>query len=174
MKTIYAIALFGILLTTSCNYFSELLGPTPTPTFTSTPTSTATPSSTPTPPAPASGLWKGTTNDNHPISFEVSASGDTIVKFLIENIEFFTTKCGGETSGTFSQTTEGKFNIVNNQFHYSHENYSFKGQFTSATTAVGTYEFYKVTIKVTSFPTYSLKDCTFDFVFSTTWAANAP
>lgn len=114
------------------------------------------------------------TQDNHPISFEVSASGDKVVKFSIESIEFFTTECGGETSGHISQTTEGKFSIINNQFSYSHENYSFKGRFTSATTAAGTYEFDKVTIKVASFPTYSLKDCTFDFVFSNTWIAEAP
>lgn len=171
-KILILYSVLAVLLTSSCNYFSELLGPTPTPTFTSTPT--ATPSLTPTLPAPASGIWKGTTQDNHPISFEVSASGDKVVKFLIENIEFFTTECGGETSGTFSQTTEGLLSIINDQFSFSNENYSFKGQFTSTTTAAGTYEFEKVTIKVASFPTYSLKDCTFDFVLSGTWTAEAP
>lgn len=146
-------SLLGILLISSCN-FSQLLGPTPTPTPTATPSLTPTPSSTPTPPAPASGLWKGTTNNNHPISFEVSASGDKVEKFSMENIEFFTKDCGGETSGTFSQTTEGLLSIINDQFSFSNENYSFKGQFTSTTTATGVYEFEKVTIKVASFPTY--------------------
>lgn len=173
-KILILYSALAVLLTSSCNYFSELLGPTPTPTFTSTPTPTATPSLTPTLPAPVSGLWKGTTQDNHPISFEVLASGDKVVKFSIENIEFFTTKCGGEASGTFSQTTEGAFNIANDQFRYSNENYSFKGEFTSATTATGTYEVEKLTIQVASFPTYSLKNCTFDFVFSNTWTAEAP
>jgi hypothetical protein len=145
---------------------------TPAPTATALPP-TATPTATP-PPAPASGLWKGTTNDNHPISFEVSVSGDKVVKFLIENIEFFTTDCGGESSGTFSQTTEGLLNIINDQFSFSSENYSFKGQFTSSTTAMGTYEFAKLTIKVALPPTYSLKDCSFDFALSGTWTAETP
>lgn len=166
-RTVMLCILTGNLLIAGCG-LGQLFGPTPTPIPTSTPTAT------PTPPAPASGLWKGTTNDNHPVSFEVSAKGDKVVKFLIENIEFFTEDCGGETSGTFSQTTEGLFSVVNDQFSFSNENYSFKGQFTSTTTAAGTYEFAKATIKIASPPYYLLEDCTFDFVLSGTWTAEAP
>jgi len=97
-----------------------------------------------------------------------------VTQFSITDIEFFTTDCGGETSGTFSQTTEGLLNIINDQFSFSSENYSFKGQFTSSTSALGTYEFTKVTIKVALPPTYLLKDCSFDFALSGTWTAEAP
>lgn len=166
-RTVIVCILTGSLLIAGCR-LGQLFGPTPTP------TPTATPTATPTPPAPAFGLWKGTTNDNHPVSFEVSASGDKVVKFLIENIEFFTKDCGGETSGTFSQTTEGSLSVINDQFSFSSENYSFKGQFTSTTTATGIYEFAKVTIKIALPPFYSLEDCTFDFVLSGTWTAEAP
>ncbi|MCC7188365.1 MAG: hypothetical protein IT312_06440 [Anaerolineales bacterium] len=172
-RTVIICILAGNLLILSCGP-GLLFGPTPTPTPTATPPATPTPLATPTSPAPAPGLWKGTTNDNHPVSFEVSASGDQVVKFLIENIEFFTKDCGGETSGTFSQTTEGLLNIANDQFNFSNENYSFKGQFISTTTATGTYEFARVTIKIASPPFYLLEDCAFDFILSGTWTAEAP
>lgn len=163
----------GSLLILGCGLV-PLFGPTPTPAPTATPTATSTPPATPTPSAPISGLWKGATNDNHPISFEVSASGDKVVKFSIENIEFFTKDCGGETSGAFSQTTEGQIGVINDQFSFSSEDYSFQGRFTSTTTATGTYEFARVTIKIVSPPFYSLEDCTFDFALSGTWTAEAP
>ncbi len=175
MKKIYAIAflLLGSLSISACG-LGGLFGPTPTPSPTATLTATPTPTSTPTPPAPASGLWTGTTNDDHPVSFEVSSDGSKVTKFSLADIEFFTRDCGGETSGTLSQTTEGPLTIANDQFNFSSENYSFNGQFTSPTTATGTYEFAKVTIKIASPPAYLLKDCTFDFVLSVTWSAEAP
>lgn len=166
-RTVIVCILAGSLLISSCGP-GQLFGPTPTP------TPTAAPTATPTPPAPASGLWTGTTNDNTPVSFEISSDGSKVSTFSLADIEFFTTDCGGETSGTLSQTTEGPLTIANNQFSFSGENYSFKGQFTSPTTAMGTYEFAKITIKVASPPAYLLEDCTFDLALSGTWTAEAP
>lgn len=168
---IYILA--GSLLNSGCG-LGQLFGPTPSPTPTATPSMTSTPPATPTPPVPASGLWTGTTNDGRLISFEISEDGSKVIMFSIADIEFVTTDCGGETSGRYSQTTEGLLHITNDQFNFSTETYSFKGQFTSATTAMGTYEFSKITIKVALPPSYLLEDCSFDFVRSGTWTAEAP
>ncbi len=166
-RTVIICILAGSLLISGCGP-GQLFGPTPTP------TPTATPPATPTPRAPASGLWTGTTNDGRPVSFDISGDRSKVSTFSLADIEFFTTDCGGETSGTFSQSTEGLLHIANDQFSFSSENYSFEGQFTSTTTAMGTYEFAKITIQVASPPAYLLEDCTFDFVLSGTWTAEAP
>ena len=170
-RTVLAYVLIASLAFTACGP-GQLFGPTltPTPTATSTPVPTSTPK-----PAPAAGLWKGTTSENNPVSFEIPAGGNELSKFTFADVNFFTYECGGETSGTLTQTTEGPFNIINDEFSFNDESYSFSGKFTSTTAAAGTFEIKKITIKVTGpAPAYLLKDCTFDFILSGTWTAEAP
>jgi len=151
--------------------------PTPTPTSTSTPTPTrtATPTGTPTPtnttqPTPVAGHWAGTTSRGHPMSFEVSLDSTQWISFTLET-DFSAPSCG-VSSGTLETTVPGPGSITNNQFSYSSSTYSFTGQFTSATTSTGTYNYNNFQIVIgLPYPPYV---CFYYLTQSGTWSASGP
>src|ERR1044071_6144398 len=85
---------------------------------------------------PNDGSWTGTTSRAHPVSFSVSSSGTTWSSFSLTTDFNF-----GGCSGTLTQTLVTPGSITNNQFAGASSDFSFTGQFTTPTTASGTYSF---------------------------------
>jgi hypothetical protein len=143
-----------------------------TATPTSPPTATSTPTVTPTnPPAPTPipGHWAGTTNLVYPMSFDVSADSAQWSAFTLET-EYSAPECGA--SGTLTSVTDGPGDIVDSQFSYTSSTYSFTGQFLSAISASGTYDYdnFLIVIPIPN-PPYV---CFYYFTQSGTWTANGP
>ena len=88
-------------------------------------------SATPTP-----GDWEGTSNYGHEMSFHVSADSTQWTNFKLK-AGFF-----GDTLYV-TKTIPGPGSIDNGEFDWSNTSgtFSFSGEFTSSTTAAGTYEF---------------------------------
>jgi len=115
-------------------------------------------------------VWSGTTNYGYPMSFYVDQTGPSWKWFQIK-ASFTATSCYN-VSGTFETTFPGPGNIVNNQFNVSTSTFSANGQFTSATTATGTYSFTNYSIAIgLPFPPYI---CFYPFSQSGTWNASLP
>jgi hypothetical protein len=119
--------------------------PTDTPTITPTPTGTNTPTIAPTPtdtrtpthtpqPVPRQGHWTGTTSRGYPMSFDVSSGGTSWSEFKLKT-EFSVGGC----HGTVELTAHGPGRITNSEFGLTSTIFTFSGQFTSATTASGSY-----------------------------------
>jgi hypothetical protein len=85
---------------------------------------------------PNDGSWTGTTSRGHAVSFSVSSSGTTWSNFSLTTDFNF-----GGCSGTLTQTLVTPGAITNGQFAGSSSDFSFTGQFTTPTTASGTYSF---------------------------------
>jgi hypothetical protein len=85
---------------------------------------------------PAEGHWTGTTSRGQPMSFDVSTSGTQWSTFKLKT-DFTIGGC----SGTVEKTVPGPGAITNDAFSLSLSTFSFTGQFTSASTASGTYSF---------------------------------
>jgi hypothetical protein len=111
------------------------------------------------PAAPNDGVWNGMTSRGFPMSVTVQSSGTVWQNFYLEtNFNF------GFCSGTISQIIVTPGPIVNNQFSGSAGSFSFTGQFTSATTATGTY----------TYSNHFLAGCGTFLNQSGTWTAQAP
>lgn len=112
------------------------------------------------PPPPSSppmdGHWVGTTNLNQPISFDVTTNGANWNSFKLK-----TTYSQSGCSGTV-EITVGPGVITNQKFSYNGGNFSFSGQFTSPTTASGSYIF------------ANHPGCNGNFSQSGTWTASKP
>jgi hypothetical protein len=85
---------------------------------------------------PNYGTWTGTTSLGHPMSFYVSLSGTEWSNFSLTT-DFIIGLC----SGGLVQSLDAFGPILNNQFTGASSDFSFTGQFTSSTTANGTYFF---------------------------------
>jgi hypothetical protein len=88
------------------------------------------------PAAPNDGSWTGTTNLGKAMSFTVSSSGTQVTPFSLT-----TTFSSGGCTTTVTTTVFVASTITSNQFSGSGGKLSFTGQFTSNTTATGTYSF---------------------------------
>jgi len=111
---------------------------------------------------PGNGFWTGTTSRDHPISFMVQSSGTQWSNFTLKT-DFNATNCG--VTGTHELTLFGPGSISNNQFSVSSGNgFSASGQFTSNTTATGTYFF-------TNYA-FNFGFCTYFLNQSGTWTAS--
>lgn len=110
--------------------------PTPTPTSTPTPTPTPgspTPTPTPTPFHPVDGQWCGTTDQSQACSFTVANNGTQVTQFTLR------VYWGGTCGVAYSEHYFYDIPIVNNAFSESGTNQSLTGNFTSPSTASGTY-----------------------------------
>jgi hypothetical protein len=105
---------------------------------------------------PVDGHWTGTTSRGQPMSFDGSG-GDTVWSSLKLKTTFSIGGCSGTVEVTVSPGT-----ITNNQFSYNGGTFSFSGQFTSPTTASGTYAF------------VNHPGCGSSFTQSGTWTASGP
>ncbi|MCS6843587.1 MAG: S8 family serine peptidase, partial [Caldilineales bacterium] len=106
--------------------------PTPTPTPggpTPTPTPTFTPSPTPTPSGPVDGAWCGSN-----CSFSVANNGSRIPRFSLM-IDW-----GGACGVAYTIDYFYNIPISNNSFSVTESRRTLQGNFTSATTASGTYQ----------------------------------
>jgi len=99
----------------------------------------ATPTVTPTP-GPSIGRWAGTTSRGQAMSFKTQMGSLQWKDFRLKTDYVVPAACGGGT-GTFDNTISILGDIVDNQFDYTTVTYKFHGQFTSPTTATGTYEY---------------------------------
>lgn len=171
-------------------------GPTDTPTRTNTPvppTATRTRTPTPTttavgassvylplviknyPPPPTAtptsvpGSWAGTTSRSYPMSFNVSTNGAQWSNFTLKTNYSGTAACGVGVSGTITISVSGPGSISSNSFSYSGSTFAFTGNFTSGTTATGTYAFTNYPIFVSlPYPPYV---CYYYLTQSGTWSA---
>ena len=117
--------------------------PPATSTATGTPTSTATtaPSSTPSPTAsatavaPQDGLWTGINAQGRPVTMTVSANG-TLVSLFITDVHFDDV-CGAVVDVTQSYANAS---IVGGRFAVVSGENELQGEFTSSTTALGTFK----------------------------------
>ena len=122
--------------------------PTPTPTV---PTPSPTPGT-----GPEVGQWMGTTSRDLLMSFEVSTSGASVKDFMLfTNFDF------GACWGTVRITVPGPLAIVEGAFGYDLGTYSFSGEFTSTSTASGSY----------SFESYYISGCNSYLTQSGAWTA---
>ena len=112
-------------------------------------------------------LWSGTTSHGYPVSFYVGSNGTTWNTFSL-SAYFVATTCYN-VSGTLETIVPGPGSITNNQFSISSSNISATGQFTSSTTATGTYSFHQNIIISLPFPPYV---CTYYFNEAGTWSAS--
>lgn len=103
----------------------------PTPTSTPTPTATLPPGN-----APTDGNWKGNTNRGYNVSFNVTGSGTSWNTFKLK-----TSFSVGGCSGTMETTVPGPGTIADNRFTRTAGEFAFSGEFTSPTTATGTYSY---------------------------------
>jgi hypothetical protein len=142
-----------------------------TPTFTPTPTNTPEPT-------PVPGSWTGTTGRGYSMGFTVSPDSTQWSIFtLTTNYVVDQGDCYGSTgTTTYNLVPDGFQNsITNNQMSFPAMDFSFTGQFTSATTATGTYQFDHDMIYIilhNSCP--PLCGCYYYLVQSGTWTANGP
>jgi hypothetical protein len=86
--------------------------------------------------AAAPGNWSGSTNLGYPVSFTVSPSGTQWDAFKLT-----TSYVNGSCSVKLTTTVSGLGTITNNHFSYTGVTFSFSGDFTSTTTATGTYAY---------------------------------
>jgi hypothetical protein len=86
--------------------------------------------------AAAPGSWGGTTNLNFPVSFNVSASGTQWDTFKVT-----TEYVNGGCTIRLTTTVNGQGTITNNHISYTGVTFAMSGDFTSATTASGTYTY---------------------------------
>ncbi len=100
---------------------------------------------------PNEGEWTGTTSRGHSISFDVGSGSNQWSNFSLE-----TDWSSGDSSGTIEINVEGPEDISGNRFRYYGDGYYFDGEFTSPSTASGTYTFtdYKITISDNPYPQY--------------------
>jgi len=123
---------------------------TPTPTATLTPTATEEPASTPTPTStpttqpgscPSTGAWSGTTSQSRPISFEVVNSPQCEIAAMSLRIQV-RDSCGAVSTTYYVQSQA----IANNHFSTGTGATTswVRGDFTSATTASGTFNSWRV------------------------------
>jgi hypothetical protein len=116
----------------------------------------------PTPPPPGSkpkdGHWTGTTSRSQPMSFDVSSGGT-----VVNNFKLKTNFQVGPCSGTFETTLSSPRPITNNQFSSNSGSFTFSGQFSTSTSASGTY----------AYVNHFIPGCGI-FNQSGTWTANAP
>jgi hypothetical protein len=103
------------------------------------------------------------------MSFFVNSDGTNWNTFHL-TAAFVATTCYN-SSGQLETTTPGPGNIINNQFSISSSIFSATGQFTSPTTATGTYSFSQNIIVPLPFPPYT---CSYYFNESGTWTASIP
>lgn len=150
-------------------------GAWPTATATATVTATAPATATPMPTAtpsevlPAPGHWEGTTNLGKPMGFEVSLDSSQWYSFTLTTT--FSAPSCGVSSGTTTITVSGPGAIAHGQF--SREgSFAFAGQFHSATTAAGTYDFINHRLAI-GLP-YPPWICWYTFNQSGTWTASKP
>lgn len=117
----------------------------------------------PPPPPPGSnpvdGHWAGTTSRSQPMSFDVSSGGT-----LLSNFKLKTDFQVGLCSGTIEITIPSSGTIANNQFTGNSGDFSFSGQFTTPTSASGTY----------AYVNHVISNCGLLLNQSGTWTANAP
>ena len=85
---------------------------------------------------PIDGSWTGTTSRGYPMSFTVLSTGTQWNDFKLKTDYNF-----GFCYGTTEVTVSKPGNFPTSQFSYTSSTYSFAGQFTSPTTASGTYSF---------------------------------
>ena len=102
------------------------------------------------------GPWTGTTSRGYPMSFNVASGGTTWSTFKLKT-DFSVGGC----SGTVETTVFGPGPITNNQFSSSTGSFSFSGQFSTPTSANGTY----------AYVNHSIPGCGI-FNQSGTWTAN--
>jgi len=116
---------------------------------------------------PVSAGWTGTTSRGHPMLFTVQSSGTQWSSFKLKT-DYNASSCG--VSGTLEITVPGPGSIATNQFSVSGGSFSAAGQFTSSTTATGTYSFTNHPIVISlPFPPFT---CTYFFNQSGTWTAS--
>jgi hypothetical protein len=119
------------------------------------------------PDGPQPGEWTGTTSLAYPMSFDVSSDSTQWSMFVVK-----TNWEGCFTSGTVEETVSGPGAIIEDQFSGTLPTYGFTGEFTSPTTAVGTYFFNNHMIVVgISYPPYV---CYVYLTESGSWTASAP
>ena len=119
------------------------------------------------PDGPQPGEWTGTTSLAYPMSFEVSSDSAKWSNFVVK-----TSWEGCFTSGTVEETVSGPGAIIDDQFSGTLPTYGFTGEFTSPTTAVGTYFFNNHMIVVgISYPPYV---CYVYLTESGSWTASVP
>ena len=82
------------------------------------------------------GHWTGTTSRGYPMSFDVASGGATWSNFKLK-----TNFSVGGCSGTIETTVFGPGPITNNQFSSSTGSFSFSGQFSTPTSASGSYAY---------------------------------
>lgn len=108
---------------------------TPNTTATAAPTSTPSPTASATAVAPQDGLWTGINAQGRPVTMTVSANG-TLVSLFVTDVHFDNV-CGAVVDVTQSYVNApivgGRFAVV------SGEN-ELQGEFTSSTTALGTFK----------------------------------
>ncbi|MBP7691092.1 MAG: VCBS repeat-containing protein [Anaerolineales bacterium] len=109
------------------------------------------------PPA-ANTLWSGTTSAGYPVSFEVTPNGQQWSNFKLK-VGFQFGGCSGTSETVFS----GPGVITNNTLAYS-GSWSFTGQYTSPTSASGTY----------SIVNYYVAGCGGYLTQSGTWTVSRP
>jgi hypothetical protein len=85
---------------------------------------------------PVAGNWSGLTNLGFPVSFSVNAAGTQW-----DTIKLTTEYVNGGCSVKLTTTINGQGTITNNHFSYTGTHFSLSGDFTSATTATGTYTY---------------------------------
>jgi hypothetical protein len=85
---------------------------------------------------PVAGNWNGTTNLTFPVSFSVNAAGTQWDTFKLT-----TQYVNGGCSVKLTTTITGQGAITNNHFSFTGSVFAFSGDFTSATTATGTYSY---------------------------------
>ncbi|MEW6363783.1 MAG: hypothetical protein AB1714_03990 [Acidobacteriota bacterium] len=85
---------------------------------------------------PTAGTWTGTTSRSQPMSFLVLSGGTQYSTFTLKT-DFNFGSCWGWTE----TTVPGPGSISGGSFSFTGSTFSFTGQFTSATTATGTYAY---------------------------------
>ncbi|MBI2836795.1 MAG: hypothetical protein HYX75_00640 [Acidobacteria bacterium] len=85
---------------------------------------------------PTTGSWTGTTSRGQPMSFEVISGGTQYQNFKVKTDFDF-----GSCYGTTETTVTSPGSISNGSFGSTGGTFGFTGQFSSATSATGTYQF---------------------------------
>lgn len=113
------------------------------------------------------GAWSGTTSRAQPMSFTVTG---TQWSTFVLTTDYSAPSCSA--TGTIQISTPGPGSITSDQFTYTNPSgtYSFEGQFTSPTSASGTYTFTNYQILASFFPSM----CYYYLTQSGTWSATIP
>jgi len=161
-----------LLLRTHAAVTPTATRPTATPTITTT-AATPTPTATRGPGAtPLDGHWTGTTNRGHPVSFDVSNSGQQWGSLSLTTDYSVSAPPCGSASGTVRSTAPGPGAITGGHMSDSGGGFSMSGDFSSPSAASGSYHYinYPVVLRV-PWPPYV---CTGYFTQLGTWSASAP